>query len=119
MSVCVHCGTSAPDGTLFCPKCGFTLPQTGVPSPAGAALPASAPPIAWAPASPPTPAPRPTSPPPPSAAAQPAPPPPPMWTPPPTVPISPPPNGKYCVRCGTLIARAAVYCPVCQQPQGP
>ncbi len=34
-------------------------------------------------------------------------------------PIPPPPSGKYCVRCRTIISRAAVYCPVCQQPQIP
>jgi len=32
-------------------------------------------------------------------------------------PIAPPPNAKFCTRCGNLIARPAVYCPVCQQPQ--
>lgn len=32
-------------------------------------------------------------------------------------PIQAPPSGKYCVHCRTIIARAAAYCPVCQQPQ--
>ncbi|MCI4365635.1 MAG: zinc-ribbon domain-containing protein, partial [Thermoplasmata archaeon] len=43
MSVCLHCGQLAPDAALFCPKCGFTLPQGGSPpspwvTPAGAGL---------------------------------------------------------------------------------
>ncbi|MCI4372405.1 MAG: zinc ribbon domain-containing protein [Thermoplasmata archaeon] len=122
MPVCLHCGQLAPDGGLFCPKCGFTLPQSN-----GAAAPPTvraSPPLtntagSWTPASPAPqllpasiPNPGPASsfpmPPPPSAA-------PPMYL----TRIPPPPNGKYCVRCGTLISRPAVYCPVCQQPQGP
>ncbi len=117
MPVCLHCGEIGADGALFCGKCGYTLPQEGVaPSSTAPARAAGLPPG-------PTPVPRlpsiPVAPPP--------------AVPPyaPTVtyatpvgpgastvgPIPPPANAKYCVRCATLIARAAVYCPVCQQPQ--
>lgn len=113
MVVCLHCGELAPDGALFCTKCGFTLPQVdpraaGVPAPAG-------PPASAAPSTPPAPA---------------------AVSPgyayggrPPMVPyalaipagavpaVPPPPGAKYCVRCRTIISAAAVYCPVCQQPQ--
>ncbi len=124
MPVCLHCGELASDGALFCAKCGYTLPQTGVGTgappltpgvPLGTAAPSSGPP-------PPAPIP----------AAQPAPYPPGLPAPPYVVPVSgptgapppgisgpipPPPSGKYCVHCRTIIARAAAYCPVCQQPQ--
>jgi RNA polymerase subunit RPABC4/transcription elongation factor Spt4 len=122
--VCLHCGQLAPDGALFCPKCGFTLPQGDVGSPAPAAragphasgLGVSSSPPAAVPASPLSSAPPPNGAPPIAM-----PPPPPAATGPGLylTRIPPPPNGKYCVRCGTLISRPAVYCPVCQQPQGP
>jgi RNA polymerase subunit RPABC4/transcription elongation factor Spt4 len=126
--VCLHCGQIAPDGALFCPKCGFTLPQgDGTPGPSiprpAAPYSGSASPSAGSPTSPPL-----SSPTPPSSVsptAIPMPPPTDPATAPPAGPnyfltrIPPPPNGKYCVRCGTLISRPAVYCPVCQQPQGP
>lgn len=113
--VCLHCGENAPDGALFCAKCGFTLPQ------------GDAPPISPLPPSPrggmASPAPPPPAPPPPPpvmAAGGPS-----AYAVPPgsigamTGPIAAPPSGKYCVRCRTIISRAAVYCPVCQQPQTP
>ncbi len=129
MPVCLHCGTLAPEAALFCPKCGFTLPQEGVPAvspagggpapfgratgPAGGGGAAAGTPLSGAPAppTPPPPAPPPTDPRG-SAAVPPSPPPAPFAG-------TMPPGGKYCVRCGTLISRVAVYCPVCQQPQGP
>jgi hypothetical protein len=96
---------------LFCPKCGFTFPQVDATSASGVVAPG-----------------------PPGARAAYIPgnalPPRSAYVPPPTLPTiprtstpystptAPPPNGKYCIRCGTLIARPAVYCPVCQQPQG-
>jgi RNA polymerase subunit RPABC4/transcription elongation factor Spt4 len=116
MPVCLHCGEIGPDGALFCGKCGYTLPQEGMSPPSappprgplapGAATPAPGPPSAIPPAR--------VSPPyapvgayavpvgPGSGAVG---------------PIPPPAHAKYCVRCATLIARAAVYCPVCQAPQ--
>jgi RNA polymerase subunit RPABC4/transcription elongation factor Spt4 len=116
VSVCLHCGELATDGALFCTKCGYTLPQvdaavgiTGSPA-AGAPLGTSSPPAS------------PASPAAPSAGI-------PVAYPlggyatlaPPTAgavgPIAPPPAGKYCIRCRTIISRAAVFCPVCQQPQ--
>ncbi|HTT73466.1 MAG TPA: zinc-ribbon domain-containing protein [Thermoplasmata archaeon] len=114
MPVCLHCGELAPDGALFCTKCGYTLPQ-GEASPAVVPPPPGPPGVAGA---------RPGSPAPPplyvpvaapGSYAAPAPPP----VPGATGPMAPPPNGKFCVRCRTLIARSAVYCPVCQQPQPP
>lgn len=110
--VCLHCGEVAPDGTLFCTKCGYTLPQTP-----GAA---TAPPAGAAPVT----APPPTSVTPPTIG--------PAWGPvvPPgsyAAPVNampgavgallPPPGAKLCARCATPISIAAVYCPVCQQPQ--
>ncbi|MGP8073074.1 MAG: zinc-ribbon domain-containing protein [Thermoplasmata archaeon] len=121
MSVCLHCGELAPDGALFCAKCGFTLPQPGVGGGSGSPPPPSTPGGMWTsgPTSNGT-----TVPPPTPGSSAPAPPPtrgssPPIPMPSPAAYWPPPPNGKYCVRCGTLIARPAVYCPVCQQPQPP
>jgi len=107
VTVCLHCGEIGPDGALFCAKCGYTLPQvdanagtTSAPLPppppgggVGGLRLASAAPVSGpyvVPAAP-------------GAAG----------------PIAPPPSGKFCVRCRTIISRAAVYCPVCQQPQTP
>ncbi|HTP54812.1 MAG TPA: zinc-ribbon domain-containing protein [Thermoplasmata archaeon] len=117
MPVCLHCGETGPEGALFCTKCGFTLPQGDAPAPIPARpLPSSGPGGA-APASP---SPLPASPAPPGypmvlqavpyivpAASIPG----------AMDPVPPPPNAKYCTRCGTMIAQPAVYCPVCQQPQ--
>ncbi|HLM91644.1 MAG TPA: hypothetical protein VK424_06305 [Thermoplasmata archaeon] len=122
MSVCLHCGELAPEGALFCAKCGFTLPQSGVAGVSGSAPPSPAPVGMWisgsgssgAAVSPP---PSQGAPPPPPPSNRPLPTP--GSLPPASVYWPPPPNGKYCVRCGTLIARPAVYCPVCQQPQPP
>ena len=114
MPVCLHCGEIAPDGALFCGKCGYTLPQPGAdaaPAPVGPTAAARPPPVVAPPA--------------PAAVA------PPVGTYLPAgpyavradpvagavPPIPPPPNAKYCTRCATPIARAAVFCPVCQQPQ--
>jgi hypothetical protein len=115
--VCLHCGELGPDGALFCAKCGYTLPQADtVPAAPLRPVPGAAPPVPAV--SPPTapPPPRPPSPyapiPPPTAYAMPA-----AAIPGAVGPIPPPPSAKYCVRCRTIIARAAVYCPVCQQPQ--
>jgi RNA polymerase subunit RPABC4/transcription elongation factor Spt4 len=112
--VCLHCGELNPDGGLFCTKCGYTLPQVGstppVPPPApapGSSSPLQSPP----PTRPAPPFPYPTAGPM-GAYAVPAP-----SIPGAVGPIPPPPSAKYCVRCRTIIARAAVYCPVCQQPQ--
>lgn len=127
--VCLHCGQLAPDGGLFCAKCGFTLPQVD-------GLSTSASPVRPSTAEPPPPvSPIRSSPLPASSAVPPAPPmasaaiPAAAYTVGPSTPGAPPPqyltrmqppsNGKYCIRCGTLISRPAVYCPVCQQPQGP
>lgn len=111
MPVCLHCGEPAPEGALFCAKCGFTLPQAGIAPPAPSPAPLARPVVPVAP---------------PVAA------PPPGYVPyamsgPYAVPaavipgavaaIAPPPNAKFCNRCRTPISRAAVYCPVCQQPQ--
>jgi hypothetical protein len=97
----------APDGTLFCPKCGYTLPQgtAGAGPPPGAMggippVPAPVLPPNFTGTSPGGPV---------SPAA-------PGSVPGPT-PVGPSPLGKYCVRCHTVIARPAVYCPVCQSPQ--
>ncbi len=126
MPACLHCGELAPEGALFCAKCGFTLPQVDASVPP----PPPPPPLRSASAA--------GSPG--GAAAPPPPPPPPTpgrpataWAAPPaapasvaypipapvlgTGPIPAPPSGKYCVRCRTIISRSAVYCPVCQQPQ--
>jgi RNA polymerase subunit RPABC4/transcription elongation factor Spt4 len=113
--VCLHCGEIGPEGALFCTKCGFTLPQGDAPVPipprplrSSAPVPAAppfAPPVPGIPAGYPmvlqavpyiVP-----------AAAIPG----------AMGPVPPPPNAKYCTRCGTMIAQPAVYCPVCQQPQ--
>ncbi len=120
MPVCLHCGEIGAEGALFCGKCGYTLPQPG----SEAAPPA---PTAARPPGPVTPSPAP------AAAAAPAG----VLPPRASAPYAPvgvyavpvagapgavgpmpaPPNAKYCARCGTLISAAAVYCPVCQQPQ--
>ena len=125
MTVCLHCGELASEGALFCTKCGFTLPQvdpsvqTVTPSSAAAPTPSgTAPPVGSSP--PPTPM-LPTVASPvafgwnytPGGYAILAPPP----VPGSVGPMPPPPAGKYCIRCRTLISRVAVYCPVCQQPQ--
>ncbi len=106
VTVCLHCGEIGPDGALFCAKCGYTLPQVDTaatpPPPAAAATPS-------VPAGTALPRLAPTVPPTgpyivvaaPGAAG----------------PIAPPPSGKFCIRCRTVISRSAVYCPVCQQPQ--
>ncbi len=109
MPVCLHCGEIGDDGALFCGKCGYTLPQ-GAPAPVAVAPPGprAAPGVA------------PTVPTPPSLGST-----APAGTYVTVVapgtnlqgPIPPPPNAKYCARCRTPIAVAAVYCPVCQQPQ--
>jgi RNA polymerase subunit RPABC4/transcription elongation factor Spt4 len=106
VTVCLHCGTINIEGALFCAKCGYTLPQVEAAPPP---VPPPIPPLVPG-ASPP---PRPN-----------------VGSPAafvvlgatggmPTGPIAPPPSGKYCIRCRTIISRAAVYCPVCQQPQTP
>ncbi|MGA7649296.1 MAG: zinc-ribbon domain-containing protein [Thermoplasmata archaeon] len=123
MSVCLHCGELASEGALFCTKCGFTLPQVDPSVGNNANLPSSP-----APPGPGTPlatsyrvASSPPLPPPsigiplsyvPGGYATLAPP-----IPGAVGPIPPPPAGKYCIRCRTVISRAAVFCPVCQQPQ--
>jgi RNA polymerase subunit RPABC4/transcription elongation factor Spt4 len=121
--VCLHCGELAPEGALFCTKCGFTLPQldASVSPNAPPGAPGARPgPAVGPPVSPPFGAPTggrtsvgfgPVTPP--GAYAYPA-----ATVPGAVGPIPPPPNAKYCVRCGTLISRPAVYCPVCQSPQG-
>jgi RNA polymerase subunit RPABC4/transcription elongation factor Spt4 len=106
VTVCLHCGEIAPDGTLFCAKCGYTLPQV---DPNAAAPPAPVRP--GAPAPPPVVATNAPA----GVGAYVASAAPPGLSP----PIAAPPSGKYCVRCRTIISRAAVYCPVCQQPQTP
>ena len=124
MTVCLHCGELASEGALFCAKCGYTLPQVdpsakpvtppstaavpppGNPPPAGIPTPAPVMPIVAAPVAfgwNYTPAGYAVLAPPPIPGA--------------VGPIPPPPAGKYCIRCRTLISRVAVYCPVCQQPQ--
>ncbi|HTW39377.1 MAG TPA: hypothetical protein VMF04_00740 [Thermoplasmata archaeon] len=114
MPVCLHCGEIGADGALFCAKCGYTLPQAdGMPLPPPPNPTRAAPPPVATPVAPVfrppygvpattfgTPAAYPIAP----GAA-------------PTPPMAPPPSGKYCVRCRTIISRAAIYCPVCQQPQ--
>ena len=114
--VCLHCGELNPDGALFCTKCGFTLPQvesapTPVTSPSASPAPTTTPSIppsgvatashpAYVYPSPGGPSPY-LAPLPPGAVG----------------PIAPPPAGKYCIHCRTIISQAAVYCPVCQRPQ--
>ena len=114
MPVCLHCGELGAPGALFCTKCGYTLPQGD-----GAAANVAATP----------PAPVPVSGAPPSGAPSgypvgypvvlqavpyivPA-----SSVPGALGPVAPPPNAKFCNRCGTAIAQPAVYCPVCEQPQ--
>lgn len=108
--VCLHCGELGAEGALFCPKCGYTLPQSG-------GAPAAAPP----PVAPPTPRSGPATPYP-AATWGPVVPPGAYAAPSASVPgavgaIPPPPSAKYCVRCASLISAPAVYCPICQQPQ--
>ena len=121
MPVCLHCGELAPEGALFCGKCGYTLPQPGLPSAAPSAPSAA----------PPAPAPRSLTPagfvapaavmppragagfPPGGTYAVPA-----GAVPGAVGPMPPPPNAKYCRHCAAVISVAAAYCPVCQQPQG-
>ncbi|MGP8077246.1 MAG: zinc-ribbon domain-containing protein [Thermoplasmata archaeon] len=113
MPVCLHCGEPGPPGALFCTKCGYTLPQAD-----------AAPPIPSRPVVPP---PATASPPPGTPMGYPIGYPVVLQALPYLVPASsipgavgavpPPPNAKFCTRCGTLIAQPAVYCPVCQQPQ--
>ena len=119
MPVCQHCGEVGAEGALFCGNCGYTLPQAGVePVPGG---PPRAAPAAATPGPPPLvrSAPVAVVPPQSTGAYVPAG----AYAAPVAAavgavgPIPPPPNAKYCSRCGTLIAAAAVYCPVCQQPQ--
>ena len=118
MPVCLHCGEMAPEGALFCGKCGYTLPQPGLASAARVAAP-------------PAPTPRPPTP---SGFAAPAAVLPPRGgagfpvggtyavpvgaLPGSVGPMPPPPNAKYCRHCAAVISVAAAYCPVCQQPQG-
>jgi len=124
MTVCLHCGELASEGALFCTKCGYTLPQVdpsakpATPASITAATPSGTPPLVASPS------PAPVMP----IVAAPiafgwnytptgyavlAPPP----VPGAVGPMPPPPAGKYCIRCRTIISRVAVYCPVCQQPQ--
>ncbi|HYK93615.1 MAG TPA: zinc ribbon domain-containing protein [Thermoplasmata archaeon] len=88
MPTCTHCGASAAEGALFCPACGWTLPQFGIP---GSPVP------------------------PPGASpvrAAPEPPPPLDWIPPSLVG-----KAIHCPRCNTLISVRAVVCPVCRTEQ--
>ncbi|MHB1867263.1 MAG: double zinc ribbon domain-containing protein [Thermoplasmata archaeon] len=89
MGVCIHCGELAPEGALFCVKCGFTIPPAGPPLPRTTL--------------PPTPPPPPPLPPPPVSSS----------------PPPPPPRSKSCPRCYNWIGETARYCPVCQEPQPP
>ncbi|HTT14496.1 MAG TPA: zinc-ribbon domain-containing protein [Thermoplasmata archaeon] len=109
MPVCLHCGELAPDGALFCTKCGYTLPQVDGSPPPPPPPPPNSPPGA---SSPPAPVPLYVPVTAPASYAVPV-------VPGATGPMAPPSSGKYCVRCRTVISRAAVYCPVCQQPQPP
>ncbi|HZY91826.1 MAG TPA: zinc ribbon domain-containing protein [Thermoplasmata archaeon] len=88
MSTCLTCGTPAPEGALFCPNCGRTLPQLGVagtppppPGPPGPVLPPDAPPPL-------------------------------DWIPPSLVG-----KAVHCPCCNTLISARAVVCPVCRSEQ--
>ncbi|HTZ61573.1 MAG TPA: zinc ribbon domain-containing protein [Thermoplasmata archaeon] len=107
MTVCLHCGENGPEGALFCAKCGYTLPQvdTAVTVPPPATTPTAMPMLSAFTGVPATPSSASMSLAGSGGAA--------------TGPIAPPPSGKYCIRCRTIIARAAVFCPVCQQPQTP
>ncbi|MFZ1022773.1 MAG: zinc ribbon domain-containing protein [Thermoplasmata archaeon] len=94
MPACLHCGRLAPEGALFCPTCGWTVPQVEPYRPITSVGVAPPPPPnypgpAWI-----------------------APPPPP---PPPPAPM--PTSGVRCPRCNTVISQFAVYCPVCQERQ--
>ncbi len=126
MPVCLHCGELGPEGALFCPKCGYTLPQVESTPAAPATPPAGSsssaphpPPGVIAPS--PTVSRSPSVPPPGVPYFYPAGGPPVAYLAPlpagASGPIPPPPGGKYCTRCRTVISFAAVYCPVCQQPQ--
>lgn len=116
MAVCLHCGEPGAPGALFCTKCGYTLPQgaagPAAPFPLGSGVtpapgtPAGAPPPPFRPAAP-APFAYPYAP---HLAIA-------SFPPGAVGPSLPPPNAKYCVRCGSVIAQPAVYCPVCQQPQ--
>ncbi|MGI0054442.1 MAG: double zinc ribbon domain-containing protein [Thermoplasmata archaeon] len=99
MTVCLHCGELAEPGALFCTKCGWTLPQgQDMAAPIVPRPPVRAP----SGASPVTP-----------------------YSSAPAMPVAPSPlagfalSAKPCIRCHTPIAPGAVYCPVCQSPQGP
>ncbi|MGB6500483.1 MAG: zinc-ribbon domain-containing protein [Thermoplasmata archaeon] len=110
MPVCLHCGELGPPGALFCTKCGYTLPQGDPAAPIRSA--SAVPSPSLAPGTPTGPAPMypvvlqaipyivPAS-----------------MIPGAVGPVPPPPNAKFCTRCGSMIAQPAVYCPVCQQPQ--
>ncbi|MCI4370710.1 MAG: zinc ribbon domain-containing protein [Thermoplasmata archaeon] len=90
MANCPRCATPVEDGALFCPQCGYTVPQA-IPAGPGVVLP---------------------PPPPPPPRFVPMVPPPPDWIPPTMRGIA-----RHCVRCNTLISSVAVVCPVCQAPQ--
>ena len=95
MGICSSCGFAAPEGSLFCPRCGRTVvpPVSLVPSgyPPGPGVYPPGPLRGGAPGAP--------------LAA----PPPPDWIPPEL-------GGRsmHCPRCNTLISSVAVVCPVCQ-----
>ena len=119
MPVCLHCGEIGSEGALFCAKCGYTLPQPGAEATTTPLATRSPVPGAPVPAAGVAPAPVAVVPPrvagpyvPSGVYAAPAP-----ATAGAVGPMSPPPNAKYCSRCGTAISAAAVYCPVCQNPQ--
>lgn len=107
MPVCLHCGTLADEGALFCTKCGWTMPQEErlVGGMTGPRLAPQVPPSSPPPAPRFVPMPMPSSP---------VPTLPPVWAAGPTATTSP---GKLCIHCQTRISPAAVYCPVCQSPQ--
>jgi hypothetical protein len=86
---CYHCGSESPTGTLFCPRCGWTIPPAPVHnlhlvpewSPGQGGVSEAAPPE-WVP---------------PSLAGR----------------------AVHCVACNTLISSVAVVCPVCLAAQPP
>ncbi|MCI4330413.1 MAG: zinc ribbon domain-containing protein [Thermoplasmata archaeon] len=102
MVSCIHCGTQAPEGALFCDRCGRTLPQgaSSTPMPERSAGPTPAAVVGY-------------------SAPLPPPPPPPFLVPPPPEFVPPGLVGraKHCARCNTLISSVAVVCPVCQADQ--